>query len=369
MNRIEHINKIVKYASIFVHEVEGFNALNQYHINIHAESFLVPVLNEILGLSLENLNTTQKKNFPAIDLADFSKRVAFQITSSSTSEKIYDTLRTFFKHELNKNFDSIYFYIITHKKENLSEKKLNEIIPKGFAFTATDNIIDISDILKRIAAITSTSKIEHIAKLYELEFSDVQVELRKQKFQAGYLNNDPEMIFPNLLKISFPKFFFKAELNIDEKKLAEEINEFLVGIGRRNVKRFQKAKLIKYALKKLSVKCDDWILDENWIYSLRDLSKNNEILSKIVDLGTVTEIDCSYFCYSSQDKANVFKFLLRKTFTEFCKTKQLEWYNDSGIFRFANNQENPSSKQIRWKGKNEATKTVIYEIISKKRSI
>jgi len=81
MNRIEYINKIVKYASIFVHEVGGFNALNQYHINIHAESFLVPVLNEILGLSLENLNTTQKKNFPAIDLADFSKRVAFQITS------------------------------------------------------------------------------------------------------------------------------------------------------------------------------------------------------------------------------------------------------------------------------------------------
>ncbi|MHC1732788.1 MAG: SMEK domain-containing protein [Bacteroidales bacterium] len=366
MNRIEYINKIVKYASIFVHEVEGFNALNQYHINIHAESFLVPVLNEILGLSLENLNTTQRKNFPAIDLADFSKRVAFQITSSSTSEKIYDTLRTFFKHELNKNFDSIYFYIITHKKENLSEKKLNEIIPKGFAFTATDNIIDISDILKRIDAITSTSKIEHIAKLYELEFSDVQVELRKQKFQAGYLNNDPEMIFPNLLKISFPKFFFKAELNIDEKKLAEEINEFHVGIGRRNVKRFQKAKLIKYALKKLSVKCDDWILFENWIYSFRDFSDIKEPINKIIDVGTVTEVECQDFYDGNEDNANVFKHLLRNTFGEFCKTKGIEWFGRKHIFRFANNPKNPSSKQIKWKGKKEATRTVIAEIRNKK---
>ena len=62
MNRIEYIDKITKYASRFVLEVEGYNAVNQYHINIHAESFLIPVLTEVFGLSLENLNSTQKKN-------------------------------------------------------------------------------------------------------------------------------------------------------------------------------------------------------------------------------------------------------------------------------------------------------------------
>ena len=44
MNRIEYLNKINTYSARFVLEVEGFNAANLYHINIHAESFLIPIL-------------------------------------------------------------------------------------------------------------------------------------------------------------------------------------------------------------------------------------------------------------------------------------------------------------------------------------
>lgn len=87
MNRIDYINKINTYAARFVVEVQGFNAIDNYHINIHAESFVVPVLNEVLGLQLENLNTSQRKNFTVIDLADFTNRVAIQVTSTSSLKK------------------------------------------------------------------------------------------------------------------------------------------------------------------------------------------------------------------------------------------------------------------------------------------
>ena len=110
MNRIDFLNKITSYAARFVLEVEGFNAANKYDINIHAENFLIPVLNETFGLALENLNSTQKKNFPAIDLADFKNRVAFQITATSGFSKIEATLTKFFSHELHKHFDILYFY-------------------------------------------------------------------------------------------------------------------------------------------------------------------------------------------------------------------------------------------------------------------
>jgi hypothetical protein len=113
LNRIDYINKIATYAARFVVEVEGFNAIGNYHINIHAESFLVPVLNEVLGLQLENLNATQQKNFPAIDLADFKNRVAIQVTSTSSLEKIKSTLETFGRHNLDQQFDVLYIYIIT----------------------------------------------------------------------------------------------------------------------------------------------------------------------------------------------------------------------------------------------------------------
>ena len=79
MNRIGYINKINTYAARFVLEVEGFNSSNLYDINIHAEGFLIPVLNEVFGLRLENLNATQKKNFPAIDLADFKTGWHFRL--------------------------------------------------------------------------------------------------------------------------------------------------------------------------------------------------------------------------------------------------------------------------------------------------
>lgn len=92
MNRANYINKIISHAAKFVLEVEDFNASNLYDINIPAEGFLIPVLNEVFRLRLENLNSTQKKNFPAIDLADFKNKVAFQVTATSDFEKIKTTL-------------------------------------------------------------------------------------------------------------------------------------------------------------------------------------------------------------------------------------------------------------------------------------
>ena len=205
MNRIEYIHKIVKYSTRFVEEVNSFNSLNQYDINIHAESFLIPLLNEVFGLSLENVNSTLKKSFPAIDLADFENRVAFQITSTKSFEKIKTTLKKFKSHGLNNNFDVLYFYILTEKKEKYNDDKLTEFLPTDFSFSPSDHVFDKNDILKRIEGIGSTPKIAKIARLYEHEFSDIQIDSRQQKYKAGYLNNEEEEVCPNLIDITIPK--------------------------------------------------------------------------------------------------------------------------------------------------------------------
>lgn len=245
MNRIDYINKINTYAARFVLEVEGFNAIGNYHINIHAESFLVPVLNEVFGLQLENLNSTQQKNFPAIDLADFKNRVAFQITSTSSFEKIKSTLETFAKHELHKQFDVLYIYILTEKKPQYNDTKLNGIIPDNFVFVTNEHVIDKDVILQKINAISATPKLQAIAKLYEHEFSEIQIEQRKKKFENGYLKNEPENISPNMVKITFGSKIYKADLNIDEEGITERVNEFLAIKGRRTVKKLKPTKLVK----------------------------------------------------------------------------------------------------------------------------
>lgn len=366
MNRIDYINKITTYAARFVLEVEGFNAAQQYHINIHAENFLIPVLNEVFGISLENLNATQKKNFPAVDLADFTNRVAFQITATADFQKIKSTLELFFEKNLVKYFDTLYIYILTHKKEKYAEQKLGEIIPSGFQFSITDHVIDKDDLLQRINAISATPKLQHLAKLYEHEFSDVQLEVRKLGFQSGYLTNTPEELFPNLLPVTFSDTLYSAALNIDIQPILEKVNGYLVAAGKKPVKSLRPDKLMKHALKQVDCRAKDWIIHENSVYTFRNLSDSREPMRKVVDQGTIASISSGDFYESGEDNKRVFKHLLRNTLIEFCIPKGIEWFGESAVFRFANNQEAPNKKQIKWKGKNEATKTVIFEMFNKK---
>jgi len=366
MNRIEFLNKINTYSARFVLEVEGFNAANKYDINIHAESFIIPVLNETFGLILENLNASQKKNFPAIDLADFKNRVAFQVTATSDFSKIEITLEKFFRHKLHKHFDILYFYIITQKKEKYNNKKLAYIIPDGFLFNPNEHVIDREIILQKINSISSTPKLQTLAKLYQQEFSDVQIELRKKEYVGGYLNNEPENISPNLLPITFPDKFYKAELDIDKEKILAELNDYLVLINKKPIKKMREGKFVKRALKKYENKAVDWLLHENCIYTFKNLNDEKEQFRKIVDKGTITPIECKEFYEGSEDSKKVFKHLLRNTLMEFCRIKEIEWYGKNEIFRFANNPKAPNKKQVKWKGKNESTKSVIFKMTNKK---
>ena len=366
MNRANYINKIVSNAAKFVLEVEGFNASNLYDINIHAEGFLIPVLNEVFGLRLENLNSTQKKNFPAIDLADFKNKVAFQVTATSDFDKIKTTLEKFKEYALNEVFDILYIYIITHKKEKYNDNKLKSVIPNDFKFSTSENVIDKDDLLQKITTLSSTPKIEAISKIYEHEFSDFQVQMREKEYVNGCLSTESEIICPNLLKISFPKYFYQAELNIDEKAIINNVNAYLISINKRPVKKLKPGNLVKKALRAINLKYGEWVLHEKYIYTFRNLDDKTEPFRKIVDIGTITQLECKDYYNSNENTLRVFKHLLRNTLIELCKLKEIEWYGQQEIFRFANNQILPNQKRVKWKGKNEATKTVIFEMQNKK---
>lgn len=79
MNRTQSINSITQSLSRFRSEVEILNSSSLYDINLHSENILIPLLNELFQLNLENANKT-KKNYPGIDLIDVENRVAFQVT-------------------------------------------------------------------------------------------------------------------------------------------------------------------------------------------------------------------------------------------------------------------------------------------------
>ena len=83
MRRQETLNRINECLARFVAEVKGSAAARFADINKHSEAVLVPLFREVFELpNLRNLNTTERADFPAIDLADDVARVAFQITAS-----------------------------------------------------------------------------------------------------------------------------------------------------------------------------------------------------------------------------------------------------------------------------------------------
>src|SRR5687767_9889069 len=107
----------------FVAEVKGATAIRRTDINHVSETLLIPILAEVYGYkNLRNLNSVEHEDFPAIDLGDKDARVAIQVTSTTTSEKIKSTLQKFVEHELYKEYDRLIIYILTDKQNTYSGK-------------------------------------------------------------------------------------------------------------------------------------------------------------------------------------------------------------------------------------------------------
>ncbi|MFN8712543.1 MAG: SMEK domain-containing protein [Bacteroidota bacterium] len=366
MNRQEKLLRIGTMLARFVAEVKIFNEGNLYDINIHAENVLIPILNEVFGVSVENLNVTQKKNYPAIDLADFNGRVAFQVTSSSSITKLNDTFDLFKENNLDKKFDILYFYILTEKQSSYSSDSLEKHIPRGYEFDQSKHIIDNSGLFNLIKNLTSSSKIDTIDRILVSEFSEAKIELRRLKFEQKFLKTTPENIYTNLLRISFPQQFYIADISFNKEQAISRINEWLGTKGIKPQKKFKAEKLFKNALRHHRIFFQDFIHNEGKILTFRNLHSTNEPLRNIIDAGTITAITCEEFYTKSEDKLNLFKWLLKQNLVQYVHLKEMEWINDGRFVRFKKDKIAPRKKQKNWKGLKESTKTVIFEVHNKK---
>jgi hypothetical protein len=366
MNRKDAIDKIVKYTSIFLQEVSSYNSIGSYDINIHSENTLIPILNAVFNVELFNANIL-KKNFPAVDLIDEVSRVAVQVTVTSSTDKIVSTLQKFTENALYNKFDVLYVVILAEKENSYKSKNISESVPDGFLFDTTKHIIDLNDIVRIISEIPSTEKILRIASLYETEFSLVQIRAREKKYKDGFLLNEPEDIYINLLDISFPQQLFIADIVFEEERLIENINQSRESKGKRKLKTFSKAKLFKNALKEKEIYDSEWILRENKIITFRDLHSSKEQLRSFVDKGTIEVLDSAEYYKTGNDQANNFKDLLRRCLIEYVWAREMEWIGERGIIRYRNNKELPNGKKLKWIGKKKSEKTVIFEMMSKKK--
>lgn len=96
-------------------DVQRLNNLNYFDMNITCEYFYIHLLNCIFGWNLRNKNFTQK-NASTIDLVDNDNRIAIQVTSNKSANKIHNTLKSFRETKLYEKYDRLIFIVIVKKK-------------------------------------------------------------------------------------------------------------------------------------------------------------------------------------------------------------------------------------------------------------
>ncbi len=170
MLRQNLLNRINECLARFFAEVKGSTATGLTDINRHAEEVLVPLFREVFELSnLRNLNMTDGANFPAIDLADDTARVAFQVTASPEGRKVIDTLKTFLRHNLQTKYDRLIIYILTERKKEYSEDGISKLVAGRMDFSCKRDILDSRDLLKVLAG-RPDSSLKQACAVLEREF-------------------------------------------------------------------------------------------------------------------------------------------------------------------------------------------------------
>ena len=144
--------------------VESRNSINYYDINISSEYFFISLLNQVFDCDLKNLNT-EEKNATAIDLYDTNGKIAVQVTSDSSAEKIHNTLKKYCKNKLYEKYQRLIIVVIV--RSHTYKADFSNDIDGKFIFSKDNDIYTIKSLIKAISALN----IERAASIKEyLEF-------------------------------------------------------------------------------------------------------------------------------------------------------------------------------------------------------
>lgn len=353
MKRIRLHSNIVSSLSRFSSEVEIYNKNSEFDINNHSEYLLIPLLNKIFDYNLINANQ-KKSNYPAVDLIDEDNRVAFQVTSTATKQKIKKTLEKFFQYNLESKFDTLYVLVITTRDVKIKLDDLDSLINGKFAFDSSNilNLSDLSGIIKSL----SLARIEQIESLLTEEFREEKVSKRIRESDDTSLKE--EIYVSNLIPVEFPELLYIADVKIEKEKYRKLIKR----------RRVSDRDLIKKAINELAPGhyCEDWEINANQIITFRNLD-SDPCFSKIIDQGTLTPLSVEEYC-SSEAKTLIFKSLVNFVFRERAKLVGFEWFQKDKLYRVKSPKLIKETKVTWTMNKKPQPRSVVKEIWNKKKT-
>jgi len=351
MKQLEIENQLRDVVSRIIVQVELATAQGRTDINLALEDAFIPILRSVYNLPhLINLNRKQK-NFPGIDLGDDHDRVAFQLTSTSTLDKVKSTVRQFMDRSYFNTFDELYVLILTRKQASYSQASINELLTDQFAFNCKKHIIDLGDLLGLVGGLRLAAQERVLAEFrHILGEVDAFISFSSESVAA------PTAITTNLQEVQLPEALYVAELMIDDKSVIARAKSEL---GYKGKARSRKS-IVKMALLLNGVGTDSWVFHDEKLFSFQDMEQSG--LLSVVDPGSVERLETTDLADSDEvDNINILKQLLSAETREQLKHRQVRTHPKDGFFFFGPTEEAQLERRETWVGKRSSVRRV-YEV-------
>lgn len=119
------MQRIRTNLTFFEREILTASKKNQIDSSAVLEDFSLGLLNLIYGYDLVNANNI-RDNYPAVDLIDVNHRIAVQVTTNNSLEKIWHTRDEFLLSELHLRFDMLIVLILGNTAARSRDIKVRE---------------------------------------------------------------------------------------------------------------------------------------------------------------------------------------------------------------------------------------------------
>jgi len=341
MKHLENLQSFREELARISLEVEIASSMQHFDIHKVCEDLFCSLFRHIFGYKdLRNLNKDHA-NYPAIDLADDRRRVAFQITSDGSLDKVKDSLTKFIKADLNVKYDRLIVFVITRKQNSYSQSSIDGI-NGGFNFNAKRDILDHNDIGNVAASIEPASLASALECLHSYT---VRTKPLDQTYDPPHMHS--ESLMANLLEIYFPQSLYIADLipeAIGSKK----------GIRMRN----QRRQLRNY-LQRIGIRLpSDYEVSGGKLITFHDIEDNDNPFSALVDRGTITPLNPSDFYQIDSDHERIFKSLLRFCLQTKLYSHRVLWKHLDRVFIFLPIEDSINDRKENWMGRKKSTRTV-----------
>jgi hypothetical protein len=178
-----YIGEIIDELAGLDAQVKTRNRLGLTDLTVYAENFFRDILNILLNANLKNLNA-ERANEPGLDLGDKSKKLAIQVTSTGTTQKVDKTLEKITEQQ-TKDYSRVVVLVIGQGQGSYSP---DSVLAAKVGFSAVRDIWNMES-LSRLALSLEIAPLQELHRLIRSNCIRLRVELEIPDEDGTYPTN------------------------------------------------------------------------------------------------------------------------------------------------------------------------------------